>query len=262
MKEKVFSKVRHITIRVIIPVILLLLIWKCYPSHKITGKYINFGITGFSTICLSKDSSFTYKSMNFDGFQFESQGRYIINQNNVVFRSAIQPVWDSVRVKELFIDSIKDKIVFVIKNQYGDLEYNWFLIVNNDSLNYIDVIDGRAVIKKEQFKTINAQKNSSGNTLFVPDSLVIDSYILFSLGTFYSIKFDNKAANFIELDIYEPAADTIKDYYRFFSDDAWHLKGNKLIDLKYDEKYTRWKLRKDNHGWSGSKYGCSEESEK
>jgi len=169
-----------------------------------------------SEIEIKKDSTFKYQYTS--GLEkTQVTGIWYVDKKGYLNLSSNKtPENDSIKVKEI-INEEQDSIVFFV-NSFG-----------NEPL-------GGAAITFNGVPNFGVNLSETGEAK-VPKTLNFKQFTISYLGYNYNYDVVNNKASVFKIKVYYPNP---KDaYYRYFINDKWKLKGNKLIDLEKNIKYKK-----------------------
>jgi len=198
-------------------IVVLLFLSSCSIAQKnLIGTY-TYKVPGWinAQMTIKSDSTFIYNYQS--GLEgTEVRGKWKTSKNDfIVFNSDKSPIKDSLKVEEESTKDYKDSITFVVKNFEGEP-------LGSAGITFKNVPDFGIVLNKEGQAKVSNELN-------------IEQFTIHYLGYQYSYKVINKEVSFLKVQVYYPLPE--EAFYRFFINEKWRLKKNKLIDLGSEKKF-------------------------
>ncbi len=221
-----YSKISHI-MNNIIYILILIILTSCssYTFKSVTGNYQTKG--GFewgSMMDLKEDSNFTYK-WRVGLFSGETTGKWLIEGNNLILNSDLQPQLSTLPKYRLIIEANNnaDKITFdllwpdTVEALHGAVG---FLFYNGDTIDsQVSDIEGRMVFKKQLLDSIKI--SFIGFKEIILTNINSDYYKIVTL-------WDDD------------------EMYEFFTNEIWKIRGDYLIDKSVNDYYYEKRFHKIN----------------
>lgn len=220
------------------------------PNNRfIYGTYeYFFPLEGYnSTITFHNDSTYIY-SDKWGSYSEQIIGRYDYNQDTLILSSFIQPVDDTIKVYEYFLDTIsKDIAIIAITNNKAGGLFIWSIEVNNKYLMHFMENDTVGFIIFNNIDTgkirnrfLGKEIEAFNNIVYLKTSENLNLLNIRCLGIDKDYRIQDKQSNFFLIEVYDLYNDSLRYDKRFIKPEKWLIKKNYIKKIGSEKKYIKY----------------------